>query len=64
MFLMLYVYSLRKVNYNFFFLLNFLSKFIDVYLIDTVLSLIMLVSQMLKIQRDNVEEISLKTLLL
>ena len=43
-----------------FFLLNFLSKFIDNYRIDTVLSL--LVSEILKIPRDKVEAYFLKKL--
>ena len=40
----------EKVSYAFS-LLNFLSKFIDMYLMDNVLSLILLGSEMLKIPR-------------
>ena len=61
MFLILCVWSLRKVNY-YFFLLNFPSKFIDVYRKDTVLSLILLVSEMLKIPSAKVEAHFLKKL--
>ena len=38
-----------------FFLLNFLSKFICIYRVDNVLSLLLLVSELLKIPRDKVE---------
>ena len=45
-----------------FFLLNFLSKFIDMYRMDTVLSLILLVFGMLKIPKTKVEAHFLKEL--
>ena len=45
-----------------FFLLNFLSKFIDMYHMDTVLSLIVLVFEMLKIPKTKVEARFLKKL--
>ena len=45
-----------------FFLLNFLSKFIDMYRMDTVLSLILLVSEMLQIPKSKVEAHFLKKL--
>ena len=43
-----------------FFYENFLSKFIDTYCTDTVLSLILLVSEMLKIPRPKFEAYFLK----
>ena len=52
MFLILCVWSLRKSD---FFLLNFLSKFIDMQRMDNFLSLILLFSEMLKIPRAKVE---------
>ena len=45
-----------------FFLLNFLSKFIDMYRMDTVLSLILLVFEMLEISKTKVEAHFLKKL--
>ena len=61
MFLVLYIWSLTK-NELWFFLLNFLSKFIDMYCMDTVLSLILLVFEMLKIPKTKVEAHFLKKL--
>ena len=52
----------EKVNYGFFFLLNLLSKFIDMYRMDAVLSLILLVSDVLKIPKIKVEAHFLKKL--
>ena len=45
-----------------FFLLNFLSKFIDMHRMVTILSIILLVSEMLEIQRAKVEAHFLKKL--
>ena len=50
MFLVLCVCSLRKSELRLF-LLNFLSKSIDMYGMDTVVSLTLLVSEMLKIPK-------------
>ena len=47
-----------------FFQLNFLSNFTDMYRMDTVFSLILLVSEMLKILRAKVEAHFLRNLLL
>ena len=44
------------------FLLNFLSKYLDMYRMDTVLSLILLVSEMLKTSRSKVEAHFIKKL--
>ena len=49
------------MNYGFF-SVNFSVKFIDMYCMDTVLSLILLVSEMLKIPRAKVEAHFLKKL--
>ena len=49
------------MNYGFF-LLFFLSKFVDMYRMDTVLSLILLVFEMLKIPKAKVEVHFLKKL--
>ena len=46
MFLILCVWSFKKMNYDFF-LLNFISRFIDVHRLDTVFSLILLISKTL-----------------
>ena len=60
MFLVLCIWPLRKSELCLFFLLNFLSKFIDMYHIDSLLFLILLVSEMLKIPRTKVEAHFLK----
>ena len=60
MFLILCIWPLRKTELWIFFLLNFLSKFIDMYRMDTVLSLILLVSKMLKIPKTKFEAHFLK----
>ena len=59
-FLVLCVWSLRKSELWLFYYENFLSKFIDTYCTDTVLSLILLVSEMLKIPRPKFEAHFLK----
>ena len=62
MFFVLCVWSLGKSELWLFFLLDFLSKFVDIYHNDVVLSLILLVSEMLKIPKTNVEAHFLKKL--
>ena len=62
MFLVLDVWFLGKSKLWLFFLLNFLSKFIDMYWMDTALSFILLVTKMLKISRVKGEAHLLKKL--
>ena len=60
MFLVLCVGSLSRSELGLLFLLILLSKFIDMYRMDTVLFLILLISEMLKIPRAKVEAHFLK----
>ena len=62
MFFVLCVWSLGKSKLWLFFLLDFQSKFVDMYHNDVVLSLILLVSEMSKIPKTNVEAHFLKKL--
>ena len=59
MFLILCVWSLEKLNHDFFFV-KFSVKFIEMYRLDTLLFLIALVSEMLEIPKAKVEAHFLK----